>query len=69
MTKRLRSYWISKAEHLEDDRSIFYTDVIKRDHETSRYCFVEGILYWFGGEKFQAKRHIEMWKYLKRSKE
>lgn len=69
MIKRLRSYWISKAKHLEDDRSIFYADVIKREHQTARYCLVEGILYWLGGEKFQAKKHMKMWRYLISSKE
>lgn len=69
MMKRIRLDWISKAEHLEDDRSIFYTDVVTREHETSRYCLAEGILYWLGGEKFQAKRHVEMWRYLINSKE
>lgn len=69
MMKGIRLDWISKAEHLEDNRSIFYTDVVTREHETARYCLAEGILYWLGGEKFQAKRHVEMWRYLINSKE
>lgn len=67
-TKIAKSF-IAKANKVISIPTYNSANPVKRDHKAGRSSLRAGILYWLGGDRYQAKRQIEMWRYLRSKKD
>lgn len=45
------------------------TDPVKRDHRIAWNNLIASLLYMLAGDQWRAKRHLEMWSYLRKRKD
>lgn len=62
---KVSKYFIQRAEEVASTPVYYIEDPVERDHARGRISFHVGLLQLLGGEKRQARRQFEMWRYLR----
>ena len=64
---RLRQRLLKLADEISQ-RPNRIKDPVKRDHQSGKDCLKVAVLYFLGGNRYQASRYAEMGRYLIRRK-
>lgn len=64
---KLRQRLLKRAEEISQ-RLDRIKDPVKRDHQAGKDCLKVAVLYFIGGNRYQASRYAEMGRYLIRRK-
>ena len=64
---RLRQRLLKLADEISQ-RPNRIKDPLKRDHQAGKDCLKVAVLYFLGGNRYQASRYAEMGRYLIRRK-
>lgn len=64
---RLRQRLLKLADEISQ-RPNRINDPVKRDHQAGKDCLKVAVLYFLGGNRYQASRYAEMGRYLIRRK-
>ncbi|WP_295776258.1 hypothetical protein [uncultured Limosilactobacillus sp.] len=65
--KKLKKKLLNMADAISQ-RPNRIKDPVKRDHQAGKDCLKVAVLYFLGGNRYQASRYAEMGRYLIRRK-